>query len=400
MLRGRTTPPTPCPCRSPVPLAGSTRKDAVRDTLAIAVVVILLAAWTAWFFAARVEVYAVSTGARLEVDALPYPVEAPVSGRVVSSGLNIGRAVKAGDVLVELDVRAQNLSVGEEQARIEGISGQIARLQAELVEQRNARATEQAAAEIAQREARARYEEAVAASEFAASAEGRTRALADRGLIEQAELIRVQSEAKQKRAAAEALKLTEERLIAEARHRDTAHRITVERLAREIGSLQAQLKTGSLTVERLQHEGTLRQIVAPVAGTLAEVATLAVGRVLQPGQAVATIIPSGQLRIVAGFAPAEAFGRVREGQRARLRLDGFPPAQYGSIPAVVSRVARELRDGLVRVELTLAPDATSVVPIQHGAPGTVEVEVERLSPAALVLRAVGRRMAPSSTERP
>jgi membrane fusion protein (multidrug efflux system) len=369
-------------------------------SLAIAVAAALLAAWTAWLFGARIAVFAVSTSARLEVDASPYPVESPVSGRVMSSALTMGRKVRPGDVLVELDVRAQNLSVGEEQARIEGIGGQIARLQAELVEQQKARATERAAAEIAQREARARYREAVAASEFADNAEGRTRALADKGLIEQAELIRVQSEAKQKRAAAEALKLTEERLIAEERHRDTAHRITVERLEREIGSLQAQLKTGSLAVARLQHEGALRQIVAPVAGTLAEVATLAVGRVLQPGQAVATIVPDGNLRIVAGFTPAEVFGRVREGQRARLRLDGFPPAQYGSIPAIVSRVAREVRDGLVRVELALVPDANSVVPIQHGAPGTVEVEVERLSPAALVLRAVGRRMSPSSIEHP
>jgi len=82
------------------------------------------------------------------------------------------------------------------------------------------------------------------------------------------------------------------------------------------------------------------------------------------------------------------------GQPARLRLDGFPPAQYGSIGAVVSNVARELRDGRVRVELSLAPARNPFVPMQHGAPGTIEVGVEQISPASLVLRAVGRRMAP------
>jgi membrane fusion protein (multidrug efflux system) len=125
--------------------------------LAIAVALVLLGAWTAWFFGARVALYAVSNSARLEVDASPYPVEAPVAGRVVSTTLAMGRVVTAGEVLVELDVRAQDLSVGEEQARIEGVGRQIARLENEVVEQQKARSTEQAAAEIAGQEARARY---------------------------------------------------------------------------------------------------------------------------------------------------------------------------------------------------------------------------------------------------
>ena len=103
------------------------------------------------------------------------------------------------------------------------------------------------------------------------------------------------------------------------------------------------------------------------------------------------MVPSGALHIVAGFVPAEAFGRVQPGQPARLRLQGFPPAQYGSVHAVVSSVASEVRDGRVRVELALAQVNTSV-PMQHGLPGTVEVEVEQISPAALVLRAAGRRL--------
>ena len=365
-------------------------------TIAIAVAGLLLAAWTAWFFGARVVLYAVSDEARLEVDAAPYPVEAPVAGRVIATALTLGRAVSAGEVLVELDVRAQSLSVGEEQARIDGIERQIARYQAEIAEQRNSRRAEQAATDIAAMEAQARLDEALAIAGFAANAEQRTTALADKGLIEQAELTRVQSETKQKHAAVEAVRLTAERIAADQRHRDTEHRIAVERLEREIAALRAEVRTGTLKVERLEHEGALRQIVAPVSGTLAEVAALAIGRVLQPGHAVATIVPTGGLRVVAGFAPAEAFGRVRSGQPARLRLEGFPPTQYGSVQTVVSSAAREIREGRVRVELALSSAAGASIPLQHGMPGTVEVEVERLSPAALVLRAVGRRLSPQS----
>jgi len=369
--------------------------------IAIVVAIVLFTGWTAWFVGSRVSVYAVSQTARIEVDASPYPVESPVSGRVVSAALTMGRPVRAGDVLVELDVRAQDFSVAEERARVDGMRRQVSRLEAEIGEQKNSRRAEQAAADIERQESQARHDEAVAASELAANTEQRVKALADKGLVGQADLVRAQSEAKQRRAAADALRLTVDRVDAEQRHREAAHLMVVERLEGETAALRAQLQAGSLAIERLQHEGALRQIVAPVSGTLAEVATLAVGRVLEPGRIVATIIPEAGLRIVAGFTPAEAFGRVRDGQPARLRLDGFPPTQYGSIPAAVSGVAQELRDGTVRVELALAAAANTSVPMQHGSPGTVEIEVERISPAALVLRAVGRRMSPgSSPERP
>jgi membrane fusion protein (multidrug efflux system) len=53
-------------------------------------------------------------------------------------------------------------------------------------------------------------------------------------------------------------------------------------------------------------------------------------------------------------------------------------------------VAGEVQDGTVRVELAVGPDAARRIPLQHGLPGSVEVWVERLSPAALLLRQAGR----------
>ena len=87
---------------------------------------------------------------------------------------------------------------------------------------------------------------------------------------------------------------------------------------------------------------------------------------------------------------------MQPGQPARLRLDGFPWAQYGSLAATVTSVATEARDGVIRVELQLPPETPTAIPLQHGLPGTVEVEVERISPATLVLRAVGTRLGVST----
>jgi membrane fusion protein (multidrug efflux system) len=94
--------------------------------------------------------------------------------------------------------------------------------------------------------------------------------------------------------------------------------------------------------------------------------------------------------VIAEFQPADALGKVHPGQHATLRLQGFPWAQFGTVPAEVSRVAGDIRDGKVRVELAVNPVAGSRIPLQHGLPGSVEVEVERISPLALVLRSAGQ----------
>ncbi|MEO7271054.1 MAG: HlyD family efflux transporter periplasmic adaptor subunit [Vicinamibacterales bacterium] len=364
---------------------------------AIVVTMLLLSGWLAWFAAARLAVYAVSDAARLEVDRPPVPVEAPIDGRVLSSSLTMGRMVEAGEMVAQLDVRAQSLGVSEQRARLRGLAPQIARLEAEIAEEINGRRDERAATAAAQGEARASESQAAEAADLAASQEQRLAALVAKGLIQQADFARAQSETRQKRAAVDALRFAGERLAAAQQHQDAEHRVRVERLRREIAARRAEISTGAATLERLEYEGQQRRIVAPVAGTLAEVVTLAVGQVVRAGEAVATIVPDGGLRIVAVYQPAEALGRVRAGQAARLRLDGFPPAQFGSIGAVVSTVARELRDGRVRVELTVARLPPGV-PVQHGLPGRVEIEVDRLSPAALVVRAAGLRLGQGERE--
>src|SRR5208282_1645668 len=105
---------------------------------------------------------------------------------------------------------------------------------------------------------------------------------------------------------------------------------------------------------------------------------------------LAAVVPTGELRIVASFQPADALGRIQTGQPARLRLEGFPWTEYGSISATVTHVGSEVRDGRIRVELAVNPRSASRIPMQHGLPGAVQVEVERISPASLVLRVVGR----------
>lgn len=97
----------------------------------------------------------------------------------------------------------------------------------------------------------------------------------------------------------------------------------------------------------------------------------------------------GKLHVTAEFLPSAALGKIYPGQQAVFRAAGFPPAQYGTVSAQVSQVSGEIRDGKIRVEFRVNPASPSRIPFQHGLPGSVEVQIERISPAALILRWAG-----------
>ena len=166
--------------------------------------------------------------------------------------------------------------------------------------------------------------------------------------------------------------------------------MALQRLRRHAAALEGAAASARASMDRLSHEIERRRVRAPVDGRLGEVATLRVGAVLREGERVGVVLPDGGLKIVADFLPHAALGRVRPGQLAHLRLDGFPWTQFGVVHAKVSAVAGEVRAGRVRVELGVQPDPSSRIPLQHGLPGLVQVEIEELSPASLVARAAGR----------
>ena len=101
-------------------------------------------------------------------------------------------------------------------------------------------------------------------------------------------------------------------------------------------------------------------------------------------------------QIIADF-PVSALGRIQVGQSARVRLAAYPWTQYGTLSATVVSTDSQPRDGMVRVRFRVVPDSTSAIRVQPGLTGEVEVEIERVSPAVLALRAAGQFVAPSET---
>lgn len=354
------------------------------------------ALWLSWFFLAGVNVTAMSDQARLEVADAASGIDAPVAGEVLSSALVLGAEVKKGDVLLEIDARREKLALREEQARLDATRTKIAALSAEIAARKTALQDNDGAAHDAGDAARARAQEARAAAEFAADEERRIRKLAADGVSPRVAVQKAASERQRLAAAADALNADLRRIDGEAKARANAAQADIERLNLEARELAGDIKTSEAAIARLSLEIERHVLRAAVSGRLADTASLHAGSYVPEGQRLGLIVPQGKVQVIAAFAPSPVLGRVRPGQLAELHLDGFPWSQYGVLTAHVRRVDSEVRDRMVRVELDLDQASAASPIIQHGLPGSVSVNVERVTPAILLLRAAGVMLAPAS----
>jgi membrane fusion protein (multidrug efflux system) len=378
----------------PAPFSRTTRALA-SDTSRYAVAAWLLAGvmligWLGWFFMGSVTVYELSKRARLEVQQSAHPVAALVPSRIVATSLALGQEVKPGDVLVELDALTEKLRLREEESRLTAIPPRVESLRKEIASLEQAKTEDRQSLIAAAQTARFRAREAGAAVDFAKDNERRLKEESSFGSVAQIEALRARSETQKLTASGEALASDVKRIEMDAQTRAHQHQAAIENMKRSVVSLEGEFQTIQATIARLKQDIEKHLVRAPIAGAVGDVVPLRVGAYVAEGQKLATVVPRGGLIVVAEFNPAAVLGRIHEGQSARLRLDGFPWAQFGSIEAKVSRVATEIRENLVRVEFTLVAPSTRNIVMQHGLPGSVEVSVEQTTPAVLVLRAAGQ----------
>lgn len=360
-----------------------------RAALGVCLGLAILGGWAAWCLLGRLTLYEVSDSARIEVDRSPYAVQSPLLGRITASHLATGKKVQADEVLVELEASTERLSVREEQTRLSAVLPEVEALRRQIAAEESAREEERKATQAAIEEAHARARQAEAPAQYNAAEEDRLKRLRESGLIAEREYQKGRADAKESSLNVEREKLAIDRIQREQRTRETDREARIRGLQAEISRLEGQASTSRAAISKLENQIGLRTIRAPISGTLAEAAVLRVGGVLKEGDKIGVIVPDGRMIIVAQFPPPAAMGRLAPGQPAQLRLDGFPWMQWGTVAAKVDRVAGEVRDGTVRVELLVDDSKPSRIPIQHGLPGAVEVAVERVTPATLILRTAG-----------
>jgi membrane fusion protein (multidrug efflux system) len=358
---------------------------------------IALGGFVAWTFGARIPLLKVSTQGRIEPHNAVHRIEPPEPGRVVRSLLELDKEVSVGDLLIEFDAREQRLELVQNNATSTALSQDLVAVEAQIAGKQQELSANQSVDEASLREAAAKEQELIPRRKLAAQRDQLAQN-SPSGSTSELEKMERHTDVEELEHSSQTLDLGLVRLRREHIVRREALTAQLLGLKRDGLKIEGQLSELQTAIERLKYQIDKKQLRAPVAGRLVDVVELAAGDYVTQGQRLGTILATGSSRIrVRARFPKETVGIVRPGQSAQLKLDGYPWTIYGTVPAEVRSVGTEpgivatpeAVPGTVRVELELHPPADPRIELQHGLTATVEIEVARVSPAALLMRAIG-----------
>jgi len=349
-----------------------------------------------WAVLAEVPLVKVSSQARIEPHNAVYRIEPPSAGRVVRSLLNLDEDIKEGDLLIEFDTRAERLELDQSKATVVALEKELAVIRDQIANKNHEASATGVVDQVAIREA-VEKEQEIAPRHRLAQERAQLALRSPTGSISEIEKLERATDVDALGFARTAQGLAVIRLRGEQAVRGQTLTAQLLGLKREELRTEGQLRELKVAIDRLEYQIEKKHYRAPASGHLVDVAELGVGAFIADGQRVGTIVASdAEVRVRARF-PKEVVGMIQPGQTARLKLDGYPLTIYGTVPARVTRVGTEpglvatpeAIPGTVRVELEFTAPADPRIQLRHGMTMTVEVEVARVSPVALLMRAIG-----------
>jgi len=105
--------------------------------------------------------------------------------------------------------------------------------------------------------------------------------------------LRAKTETEKRLASAETLQLDANRLEWDHEIRQSNQMAKLERIRNDLARLQSDILTSERILKRLGYEEHQHQVLAPIEGSVGEVANLQVGAYVRQGDRIASIIPKG-----------------------------------------------------------------------------------------------------------
>lgn len=154
-----------------------------------------------------------------------------------------------------------------------------------------------------------------------------------------------------------------------------------------IARLQSEIAAAELA---MQHT----TLTAPVSGIITTLSVRGSGEVLQPGQTIATIAPTGAHLVVEAQLPNKDIAFIEKGLPAKLKFDAFPFQDYGVVEGTVIDVSPDAqvdKEFGSFYKVTISPKKTEItakgkdVPLRPGLAVSAEIVTERKSILGLLL---------------
>lgn len=151
------------------------------------------------------------------------------------------------------------------------------------------------------------------------------------------------------------------------------------------GDDQKAASLGQDLIKARQHS-RLMHLVAPVNGTVQQLAVHTVGGVVTPAQTIMTVVPDADALQIEAIVDNQDIGFIQAGQVATVKIETFPYTRYGTIVGKVVQVANDAKQddklGLIfTTKIALSTDTLSVDGrLLHLTPGmavTAEIKTGR-----------------------
>jgi adhesin transport system membrane fusion protein len=279
-------------------------------------------------------------------------------------------------------------------AKLEVLRQQLAQRQQEL-------------AELRARQAKLKESLALAQKEHALTAP-----LAQKGVVSEVELLRLEREVSRIGLELEATTLSLPRVeaaIAEAGRRIEDHHAAYQSaVAAELTQARAELAKVSETIPALADRVTRTELKAPVDGIVKRVKVTTIGGVVQPGSDVLEIVPAQETLLVEARIRPEDIAFVHVGQRAVVKVTAYDYSIYGGLEGKLEHVSADSIETdkgfafyLVRVRTDRAhlERGGKRLPVIPGMTATVDVLTGKRTVLEYLLKPINKARERALTER-
>jgi hemolysin D len=308
-----------------------------------------------------------------------------------------GQAVKAGDVLIELDTRAsdseRDKSEGDRQtawlqaersrAMLKAIDTSQAPKLAKVKPQDLDAQRVQDAQQHLQDQWRD-YQAKLTRFEGEISRYSQALPLATQRAKDYAELAKTNDVSPHAWFEKEQARIDLEGQLADARHQKASLTAETRRTAQDaLNDANRIAASSAQDVQKAKVHGELLKLTSPVDGTVQQLTVHTVGGVVPAAQPLMQIVPKQATVEMEAFMENKDVGFVQAGQEAQVKVDAFEYTKYGTISAKVSHVSQDAiqdeKKGLIySVKVLLTQPTINVdgrqVTLSPGMSGNVEIK--------------------------